>query len=84
MNIHYIPPAILYLFYEFCRLYYHQMYVERFLGELFYIFQNRESERYVGNEYAVHYVYVQPFRFTAVYHFYRRSEVAEIGREQRG
>jgi hypothetical protein len=62
----------------------HQMYVQQFGRGLADGFHHRESERDVGDEYAVHDVDMYPFGGASVDHLRIAFQVAEIGRQHRG
>ena len=59
---------------------YHQMHVQHLSRRAPQGFHHGKPERYVGYEYAVHDVDVDPFGRAAVYHADVAFEVAEIGR----
>ena len=62
----------------------HQMHVQQFRRGLADGLHHRESERDVGDEYAVHDVDMHPFGGASVDHLRIAFQVAEIGRQHRG
>ena len=84
MYVHDFGAECLDFFDEFLGLYYHEVYVKRFLRMLRHRLHDRKSERDIGDEHAVHNVEVKPFGFTCIKHFYVTLQVTEISRQKGG
>jgi hypothetical protein len=84
MHIHHHGTQVFHFPDKLLRLYNHQMYIQRFLRQFSYIFQDRKAKRNVRYKDSVHDVNMQPVCLAGIDFIQICFQVAKVCRQQGG